>query len=330
VNPFKRIIPSALILTMITVFGTSGYMILEGWTLLDSVYMVVITLFTIGFQEAHTLSDAGRIFTIFIIVGGVGTAVYAAGLIVEIIVEGHLAEYNRRKKMKKRISELKDHFIICGFGRVGRQVAEEFDQAGVDYVVVDRSDEVALYLEKQNIPYVIGDIINDTNLKQAGIIRARGMIANSDSDVANVFVTLSAKALNPELFVIARSGSKASDNKLKIAGADVIISPYLISGRKIAEVAIRPNTSEFLDILMSGHESRFSLREIPVSENSNMAGVKLSETGIRNKTGVMIVAVRKEDGTFNLQPDAGTILEKNEILVVIGTGEQLKMLEEMV
>lgn len=314
---------------MITMIGTSGYMLLEGWTFLDSVYMVIITLFTIGFQEAHKLSDAGRIFTIFIIIGGVGTAIYAAGLIVEIIVEGHLAEYNRRKKMAKTISDLTDHLIICGFGRVGRQVAEEFDHSGVDYVVVDRSENVAEFLENRDIPYVIGDIINDNNLEMAGITRARGIIANSDSDVANVFVTLSAKALNPNLFVIARSGSRESDNKLKIAGADVIISPYLISGRKIAEVAIKPHTSEFLDILMSGNGSMFSLREIPVSENSNLVGINLSETGIRKKTGVMIVAIRKEDGKFNLQPDAGTVLEKNDILVVIGSGDQLKKLEEI-
>lgn len=311
------------------VTGTIGYQLIEGWSFLDSIYMVIITLFTVGFQEVHSLSQFGRVFTMFIIVVGVGTAVYAASLLVEIIVEGEILGYGRRRKMDKRINEMKDHYIICGFGRTGHQVAEEFDAARVPYVVVDRKQTTEEELGSKGIPYIIGDIINDNNLVEAGIKTAKGLISAADSDVANVFVTLSARALNPELYIVTRASKIEAENKLKMAGANRVILPYYISGKRIAAYATRPVTSDFLDMVMHGESLEFSLSEITVPDTSSLLNKTLSEAKIREKSGALVIAIRKVDGSFNLQPQSSSTIEKRDIFVVIGTQEQVGLLDNM-
>jgi voltage-gated potassium channel len=237
-NPLRRLIIPVIILLAIVIAGVIGYNRLEAWPLIDSLYMVVITLSTVGFREVHDLSQWGRILTMGIIVTGVSTAIYAAGQIIEITVEGQIIGYRRRKKMEKRIKEMKNHYIICGFGRVGHQVAMEFKAAKVPFVVIDNKQEVSLDLEPKGIPYLIGDITSDATLKEAGILHAKGLIASADSDTANVFVTLSARVLNPGLFIIARAGYLDSEEKLKKAGANRVISPYFTAGKHMAEIAV--------------------------------------------------------------------------------------------
>ena len=328
-NPFKRLAPILIILLVVVVTGTIGYQLIEGWSFLDSIYMVIITLFTVGFQEVHSLSQFGRVFTMFIIVVGVGTAVYAGSLLVEIIVEGEILGYGRRRKMDKIINEMKDHYIICGFGRTGHQVAEEFDAARVPYVVVDRKQKTEEELGSKGIPYIIGDIINDNNLVEAGIKTAKGLVSAADSDVANVFVTLSARALNPELYIVARASEIEAENKLKMAGANRVILPYYISGKRIAAYATRPVTSDFLDMVMHGESLEFSLSEITVPDTSSLLNKTLSEAKIREKSGALVIAIRKVDGSFNLQPQSSSTIEKRDIFVVIGTQEQVGLLDNM-
>lgn len=328
-NPFKRLAPILIILLVVVVTGTIGYQLIEGWSFLDSIYMVIITLFTVGFQEVHSLSQFGRVFTMFVIVVGVGTAVYAGSLLVEIIVEGEILGYGRRRKMEKIINEMKDHYIICGFGRTGHQVAEEFDAARVPYVVVDRKQKTEEELGSKGIPYIIGDIINDNNLVEAGVKTAKGLISAADSDVANVFVTLSARALNPELYIVARASEIEAENKLKMAGANRVILPYYISGKRIAAYATRPVTSDFLDMVMHGESLEFSLSEITVPDTSSLLNKTLSEAKIREKSGALVIAIRKVDGSFNLQPQSSSTIEKRDIFVVIGTQEQAGLLDNM-
>ena len=328
-NPFKRLAPILIILLVVVVTGTIGYQLIEGWSFLDSIYMVIITLFTVGFQEVHSLSQFGRVFTMFIIVVGVGTAVYAGSLLVEIIVEGEILGYGRRRKMDKIINGMKDHYIICGFGRTGHQVAEEFDAARVPYVVVDRKQKTEEELGAKGIPYIIGDIINDNNLVEAGIKTAKGLVSAADSDVANVFVTLSARALNPELYIVARASEIEAENKLKMAGANRVILPYYISGKRIAAYATRPVTSDFLDMVMHGESLEFSLSEITVPDTSSLLNKTLSEAKIREKSGALVIAIRKVDGSFNLQPQSSSTIEKRDIFVVIGTQEQVGLLDNM-
>ncbi|MEE8638239.1 MAG: potassium channel protein [Candidatus Margulisiibacteriota bacterium] len=329
-NPFKRLMPPAIILLIILAVGVAGYTLIEGWSFLEATYMVVITLFTVGFKEVHELSALGRILTMIIIVSGVGTALYAVGQIGEIIVEGQIFGYRRRKRMERKIKEMKDHYIICGFGRVGHQVAEEFANAGMPYVVIDTKPETADELEPRGIPYVVGDVTSDKNLEEAGIKRAKGLIASADSDTANVFVTLAARALNRDLYVVARSSDIDAGEKLKMAGANRVISPYFISGRRMAALAIRPVASDFLDTVMHGEHLEFSLREIIVPDKSPLINKSLEDAKIRQKSGATVLAIRKPDGGFNLQPLAMSKIEKGDILVVIGAQEQLELLHKMV
>ncbi|HVN67611.1 MAG TPA: potassium channel family protein [Candidatus Sulfotelmatobacter sp.] len=238
-NPLRRLVLPGLILLAIVVTGVFGYTRLEGWSLIDALYMVTITLSTVGFREVHDLSEFGRILTMGIILIGVGTALYIAGQVIEMMVEGQIIGYRRRKKMESMIREMKNHFIICGFGRVGHQIAADLTEAKVPFVVIDNKPEISLELDPKGVPHLLGDITSDVMLKEAGILQARGLIASADSDTANVFVTLSARVLNPELYIVARAGFPDNEEKLKKAGANRVISPYFTAGKHMAEIAIK-------------------------------------------------------------------------------------------
>jgi voltage-gated potassium channel len=310
--------------------GITGYCVIEGWNFLDSAYMVVITLFTIGFEEVHPLSHGGQIFTMLIAVAGVGTAVYAGGRAVEIIVEGEMSGYQKRKRMDQIIREMNQHYIICGYGRVGHQVAETFEASKICFVVIDSKLEITTELGPQGIPYILGDATSDDVLMKAGIKNAKGLVACSDSDVVNVYVTLSARALNPGLRIVGRAAFRDTEKKLMMAGADRVISPYFISGVRMAAMATRPVTSEFLDLVTHGGQVEFNLHEMAVSEGSVLIGKSLEQADIRGLAGATILAIRNPDGTFELQPKAVSILQKGSVLVVLGTQGQIEMLERMV
>jgi len=329
-NPLRRLVPAFLTLLIIASIGVAGYMNIEGWSFLDSIYMLVITLFTVGFREVHPLSDLGRLLTMGLIVSGVGTAVYAVGQAGEMIVEGQLFGYRRKKQMKKKLQEMKDHFIICGYGRVGHEVLEELTSAGIGCVVIDTKPESEEELDKLKVPYIIGDATANGNLEIAGIKTAKGLVTCADSDMENVFVTLSARASNPSVFIVARASGKNAESKLKMAGANKVISPYLISGRRMAALALRPVASDFLDMVMRGEHLEFSLREIHISEKSKLIGKSLAEAEVRRKSGATVLAIRKMDGGFNLQPLAGSMIDKGDVLVAVGTREQIELFEKMV
>jgi voltage-gated potassium channel len=328
-HPFRKLLPAIVILSSVVIFGIAGYMLIEKWDLLESVYMAVTTIFTVGFQEVRPLSPAGKIFTMILIVGGVGSAIYAAGQAVEIIVEGEMTGYRKRKRMDKRISEMKGHYIICGFGRVGHQVAQVFEASRVPYVVIDSKKETLIELEEKDVPSIIGDATSDHILMEAGIHVAKGLIACSDSDVANVYVTLSARVLNPALLIVARAGYQDTEKKLLLAGANKVISPYFISGIRMAALATRPIASDFVDLVTHGGEIDFSLYEIPVPSNSPANHKSIAEVDIRRKSGALILAIKKSDGSFDLQPNAKSVIGEGDVLIAIGTQGQYEMLEKM-
>jgi voltage-gated potassium channel len=318
-----------MFLAIVVVIGILGYMFIEKWTALDSVYMIVITLSTVGFGEVHPLSPAGRIFTIFIIVGGVGSAIYAAGQIVEIIVEGEMTGYRKRKHMDKKIREMKDHYVICGFGRVGHQVAQVFETWQVPFVVIDPKKESRDELEAKGVPVLIGDATDDTVLMAAGIDRAKGLIACSDSDVANVYITLSARQLNPSLNIVARAGLQETEKKLTMAGANRVISPYFLSGVRMAAMATRPVAVDFLDLVTHGGLVDFSLFQITVPAGSQLNRKSILEADIRNTSGALVLAIRKSDGSFDLHPKDTSRIDTNDVLVVLATQEQFDLLQKM-
>jgi voltage-gated potassium channel len=329
-HPFRKLLPSITILIAVALVGILGYIYIEGWALLEAIYMVVITLYSVGFQEVRPLSNAGKIFTMLLIVVGVGSAIYAAGQAVEIMVEGEMARYRKRKRMDKKIKEMKGHYIICGFGRVGRQVAQVFEESGIPYVVIDSNKENLEELHIKDIPGIVGDATSDSNLIEAGINNAKGLIACSDSDVANVYVTLSARVVNPNLNIVARAGIKDTEKKLIMAGANRVISPYFISGVRMAALATRPIASDFLDLVTHGGAVDYSLYELAVPDSSPLIGKTIGDADIRDKSGALVLAIKKSDGSFDLQPKPATEIRKNDVLVVIGTQEQYDSLEKMV
>lgn len=305
-------------------------MALERWSFLESAYMVVITLLTIGFQEVHPLSNAGRILTMGIAILGVGAAVYAAGQAAEIIIEGEILGFRKKRKMERRIREMRDHYIISGFGRVGHQVAADFIASGIPYVVIDSKHETVTELEPKGVPHIVADATLDETLEEAGIRKAKGLVACSDSDVANVYVTLSARALNPSLYIVARAAHRETEKKLKMAGADRVISPYFISGRRMAAMAVRPVMSDFLDMVTHGGELEFRLHEVSIPASSSLANHTLAEAEIRSRSGALVLAIQKTGGNFELQPHALSKIAAGDTLVVIGTQEQIEALERMV
>lgn len=329
-HPFRRLFPAMMFLAIVVVIGILGYTFIEKWTFLDSVYMVVITLFTVGFEEVHPLSSAGKIFTIFFIVGGVGSAIYAAGQVVEIIVAGEMTGYRKRRSMDKKIREMKDHYVICGFGRVGHQVAQVFETWQVPFVVIDPKKESLDELETRGVPVLMGDATDDTLLMAAGIDCARGLIACSDSDVTNVYITLSARQLNSKLNIVARASLKDTERKLTMAGANRVISPYFISGVRMAAMATRPVAVDFLDLVTHSGLVDFNLYQITIPTGSPLHRKSIAEADIRNASGALVLAIRKSDGSFDLHPQETSQIETNDVLVVLGTQEQFDLLQKMV
>jgi len=326
-NPLRRLIIPGLLLLIIIVFAIFGYQYIEGWSFIEALYMVVITLSTVGFREVHELNTAGKFLTIGVIIFGVGTVAFTVGQLIEMMVEGQVMGFRRRRKMKQIISEMKGHYIICGFGRVGHQVAKELKASKIPFVVIDSKSETAAELEPQDIPYIVGDITSDAVLGEAGIKQAKGLISSADSDVANVFVTLSARVLNPKLHIIARAGTVDAEEKMKKAGANRVISPYFIAGKRMAQMVTKPVAVDFLDTVLHSEHLEMEMREFKVTTDCTLAGKTLGEADIRRKSGAFVITILKNSGTFNLQPMADTRVEAGDILVAIGTPDQLDLLQ---
>jgi len=304
---------AAAALLGILVAGTVGYLLL-GFGLLDATYQTVTTVTTVGFREVRPLTAAGKVFTILLILAGVGTALYTLSVVLEAIVEGHLSRHLEDRRMTREVARLRDHVVICGWGRVGRACAEHLAGAGERLVVVDRDPARLAGIDQAS---VTGDISDDEVLRRAGVQHARALVAALDSDADNVYVTLSARALNPGLVIIARARSEESTAKLVRAGADRVVNPQLIGGRRMAAFAIQPDVAEFLDVVM--HEETLELRidQAGVTAGSYLAGRRLAETGL--PAGVLLLAVRGPDGAgFVPNPAPDTVLAPGSVLIAVG------------
>jgi len=324
----RRLSTVLVLLVALTFLGTVGYVVLEDWTWSDAFYMTVITISTVGFGEEKPLSTNGEFFTIVLIFLGVGSAAYTFTTLADYIVAGELGGALRRERMNRDISRFRDHFIVCGYGRVGRQVLEGLLHDNVDVVIIDSNPDMAAHFEEAGIAYLIGSAADDELLKQAGIDRARGLSSCLPKDADNVFVVLSARALNPDLVIISRSNVMESGPKLRIAGADQIINPYLITGLRMAAQLIHPTVVEFLDVVMQRGDLQLRIEEITVAERSVMAGRTLGENDVRGETGVNILALRLANG--DIQTDIGPMSQVNagDTMIGLGTPEQLTALTE--
>lgn len=325
-NLRRRLLRGACVFIGIIVVGAVGYMAIEGWSFLDAIYMTVITVTTVGYAEVHPLSMGGQIFSIFLIIGGVGGALYVMTGIIGYVVEGHFGTTLGRRRMKAKIAELKRHFILCGYGRVGQEIAGMFNEEGVSFVVIENNAERIAQVEREGYPYLQGDAASDEVLREAGIERARGLVAAVGSDVDNTYITLSARGLCPDLFIAARASSEESKTKLIRAGANRAVAPLIIGGRRMAMLALRPAVVDFIDTVVSRHDRELRLENVEIGKNSSLVGLTMK--AVRNKTGITVLALQKKSGKLLTNPSEGETIRDGDQLIVIGTKKRLAGLEE--
>jgi len=322
-------------LAVVTIIGTLGYVLLMGWNLLDALYMTVITVGTIGYEEVHDLSNdpAGRLWTIVLIISGVASLAYAASTIGEFIVEGTVRGYFQRRRMEAAIDKLSGHYILCGYGRVGREIAEEFAAEGVDFVIIDHEESnVEECLEKGYLA-LLGDASEDEQLEQAGVRRAEGLVTALDSDAANMFVVVSAREVNPNLYIVSRVEADTSARKLKTAGADRTLSPYAVGGKRLARMTIHRFIVDYLDMTASGSEEsvQFRLEEFEVDVNSPLVNRTVGQLRAAElETGTRLLAIHHKDKRFNTNPSPEDKILPGDVLIVLGTREQVTRIERLV
>jgi voltage-gated potassium channel len=329
-NPIKQLRLALLMLLLLISLGTAGYMVIEGWRFLDAFYMTIITIGSVGFQEVQPLSDGGRVFTILLIVVGVTVLGYTVGKVAQIMFEGQILRFLGRKKLEKAINELKDHYIVCGCGRIGMLICKEFAAKPIPFVVVENHPAVLEKLEEENFLFLRGNATEDETLLKAGIKRAKGLVSVVTSDTENVYITLTARGLNPELFILARSSEAGSDIKLKRAGANKVVSPYHIGGTRMAQAILRPNVVDFIEIATGRGHIDLQMEEICIAERSPFVGQNLLDAGLRRETGVIIVGIKKASGKMVFNPVSTSLLEAKDTLIVLGPPSSIGKLEKLV
>jgi voltage-gated potassium channel len=308
----RRLILSLALIVFIVSFGTIGYMVVEGWNFQDSLYMTVTTLTTVGYREVRELTSVGRWFTIILIIGGVGTMLYALSTGAKVLLEGEIKEALGRRRLEKKIRELRDHYIICGYGRMGKIIVKELKSEKVKFVVIEKN---AISQEKEEAFLIIGDATQDELLKEVGIERAKGLITVLPTDAENLYVVLSAKGLN---------------QKLLRAGADRVISPYHIGGLRIAHTVLKPAVVDFIELATQSGNIDLQLEEIPIPDVSRFSGLSLDQCGFGKDLGIIIVGIKKTSGDMQFNPTYRTLIEPGDTLIALGETSKLKVLEEMI
>lgn len=324
----RRITIALICLLAVTVVGTVGYLVL-GFTFLEALYQTVTTVATVGFREVRPLTAAGQIFTIVLILLGVGTVLYNFSVILEAVTEGHLREHLERRHMDRVITAMSGHVIICGYGRVGRSAAEYLVATGHQVVIVD-VDPARLQLLGPGFTHLCGDVTDDAVLRDAGIDRARALIAALDTDAGTVYVTLSARAMRSDLVIIARARTTDSKAKLLLAGASRAINPQRIGGRRMAVFALQPDVAEFLDVVMHDEDLDFRIQEVRVERGSSLAGQSVGQLDLRERTGALLLAIRRSTGQqFEANPPGDVIVPPGSVLIALGTQAELASLTQL-
>lgn len=322
-----RLMSGIVIFAMLLAAGTVGYMVIEGWGVVDALFMTVTTVTTVGYREVHPLDTSGRIFTIVLVLFGVGTAFYLLTTLVALVIEGDLSLALGLTRMRGRIEHIHDHHILCGFGRVGEEIARELSERGLPFVVVDTNTDALARAQHSGFLTVEGDASSDDVLLTAGIRRARTLLAASDSDSGNTYITLAAKALNPDVLVVARAGKPESEARARRAGADRVISPYAIGGRRMALSAIQPNIVDFMDTLSVGRNAEQILAEIDITEHSRLFGLYVRH--VMESTRVAVLGLRRADGALIVGPREDVRLEAGDRLIVAGLESDIAKLSEV-
>jgi voltage-gated potassium channel len=328
----KKILTAILILLFIVVVGVSGYMIIEGDNFLNALYMTIITISTVGFGEIHKLSTPGKIFTIFLILSSFGTYAYAISVITTHLVEGQISSFfvgaGRRKS---KANKMDNHIIICGYGRNGQQAVQELTAYGLPFIVVESIHDVIMKHLNEDIRFVEGDATDDDVLEKANIMNARALITTLPNDADNTYVTLTARALNPDLLIISRAENETSEKKLKVAGANNVIMPERVGGAHMATLVANPDVVEFLDRLSVHGSEPTNLAEIICNQVTEKDfDISIREFGIRRKTGANIIGIKTHEGEFILNPSAEIRVNKGTKLFVLGTPEQISSMKQII
>lgn len=332
-SQFRKILIILIMIFISIIFGTAGYMIIEGYSLIDAYYMTMITVTTVGFLEVHPLSDAGRIFTTILLVTNIGLFFYGATTIVGLVVEGEFRNLYKNYNVKKKIEELKNHVIVCGYGRNGRQVCLELKDDKHPYLIIESRENIVEELKEQSdILFIEGDATEEAILIEAGIKNAKAIITTLPEDPDNVYVALSARELNPEITIISRASNESSVNKLKRAGANNVIMPEKIGGAHMAALVMKPDIMEFIaELTGQGSDISLTFEELSLKDlSSEFIGRTIRDLDIRNKTGANIIGLRMPDGEFVINPLPETELNQNTKLIALGNSNQIVAMRKLI
>lgn len=313
----------------IIAFGTFGYMTIEEWEIMDALYMTVITLATVGYSEVHKISPSGRIFTIIFIFLGVGFYLYVAGILIQFLVEGRIREVLGRRKLDKQISKLKDHFIVCGYGRIGRVLSQYLIAKYLNVVVIESNPDRTQIMNDDGILYLIGNATDSSMLRKAGIENARCLLPSLATDADNVFLVLTARRLNPDLFIVARCIQNSTKKTLQAAGANKVVSPYDLGARRMAHAVLRPTVIHFLELAFADEETDIHVEEFPVKEKSKLQGLNLLNSGIRRDLNLIVISIKKSDGSMQFNPAAEAKIETGDTVIAVGEQKNLMKLERL-
>ncbi len=326
----KKTLLSIIALVAILTFGSVGYMILEGASFDDGLYMTMITVTTVGYGEMVHLSPAGRHFTMVLILIGVGYVMVLFREITESVVEGGIRSVLGKRNMSKKLEKMKDHYVVCGFGRIGQVICKLLHENGKKFVIIEKSDEEIEQINELGYIALKGDASDDDMLIQAGVARAKGLVGVVSSDADNVYISLSARELSPDLYIVARSsGDKRAKEKLKRAGADRVISPYYIGAYRMANLILRPTVTDFIDLAVSGRDLGLRLEELVVTQSAtSLVNKTLMESEIRKNFNIIVVVIKRKDGHSVFNPTPTTLIEEGDTLVVLGEVEQINDMEK--
>lgn len=325
---FRHLFLALIILASVLIVGVVGYIFIEDMTFTQALYMTVITITTVGFREVRPLGTGGQYFTMLIVITGLGAVLFFLTGLFEFILSEYLGDFWGRKRMQNQIAKLENHFVVCGYGRVGRSVAGELAEQGKRFVIIEVDDEVFKECVSDGYLCILGSATENHILEQAGLEHAVGLVSALGSDADNLYVILTARVLSPQALLVSRAEHPDSEQKLEMVGADRVISPHKIAGRRMANLMLRPRVCEFLDIGITGTLPEYQLDEQRVDEPSILYGLTIKDSKLRERTGVTVLAIRKDgDVSFNPNPPPETRMDKDDVVIVIGTPEQLARME---
>lgn len=326
-SPESKLSLALIFLILILTVGTVGYMLIEHWSMTNSIYMTIITIATVGFKEVHPLSDAGKTFTIVLIAFGVFNGGFIATAVGQLVLEGQLQAILGKRKMEKKVKKLSNHIILCGYGRVGRQVANEFLRRGEPFVIIESDEAMIPDGQNNGLIFIQGDASADDTLEHAGIERARAIVSTIPDDAENVYLSLTARQINPSLFIISRADSELAKKKLVRAGANKVVCPHELGGSQMAMATLRPNVVDFMRLAaFSPGGQSLGIEEISIKEGGNLTGKTIIEAAIKSKYDAIVVGLRKNSGQMVFNPSGGTTMESGDILIVLGENGKLESL----